>query len=129
MTDREELVISFWRDIAMQSGEALREYFTPDACIRWICSNEQFSVEEFIIANCEYPGSWQGEVERIELLEDKIITVARVWPSEGSISFHAVSFFELSGDKIARLDEYWGDDGPAPQWRLDRRIGKPIRDS
>ncbi|NLJ40498.1 MAG: nuclear transport factor 2 family protein, partial [Clostridiales bacterium] len=25
------------------------------------------------------------------------------------------------------LDEYWGDDGPIPQWRKDMHIGKPIR--
>jgi len=23
--------------------------------------------------------------------------------------------------------EYWGDDGIAPQWRQDKKIGKPIK--
>ncbi|NLM10011.1 MAG: nuclear transport factor 2 family protein, partial [Clostridiaceae bacterium] len=36
-------------------------------------------------------------------------------------------FFEFKGDKISCLDEYWGDDGIAPQWRLDKQIGQPIR--
>ena len=29
-------------------------------------------------------------------------------------------------DKILSRDEYWGDDGIAPHWRLDKKIGKPI---
>jgi len=24
------------------------------------------------------------------------------------------------------MDEYWADDGNAPQWRLDKNIGKTI---
>ena len=29
--------------------------------------------------------------------------------------------------KIVRLDEYWGDDGPAPEWRRALGIGRPIQ--
>ena len=29
--------------------------------------------------------------------------------------------------KIASIDEYWGDDGETPKWRLDMEIGKRIR--
>ncbi|WP_242830614.1 hypothetical protein [Desulfitobacterium hafniense] len=54
-----------------------------------------------------------------------MITVTRVWSKENS--FHVASFFEMSEDKIKVLDEYWGDDGTAPQWRIDKNIGKPIR--
>ncbi|MGG7177372.1 hypothetical protein ACQPU1_07275 [Clostridium paraputrificum] len=43
------------------------------------------------------------------------------------MSFHAVSFIKFKNDKIVTLDEYWGDDGIAPQWRLVKKIGKPIR--
>lgn len=32
----------------------------------------------------------------------------------------------LEGDKIISADEYWEDDGIAPQWRLDKQIGLPI---
>jgi len=31
--------------------------------------------------------------------------------------------------KIKTLDEYWGDDGPIPQWRKDMNIGRPIHQS
>lgn len=75
-------------------------------------------------ANCEYPGAWQGEVERIEAIGNTLTTATRVW-GEG-MSFHVCSFFTFADGKITLLDEYWGDDGPAPQWRQDIHIGKPI---
>ena len=30
-------------------------------------------------------------------------------------------------DKITAMDEYYTDDGMAPQWRLDKHIGAPIK--
>jgi hypothetical protein len=30
--------------------------------------------------------------------------------------------------KIASVDEYWGDDGAAPQWRQDKHIGTIIKE-
>ena len=29
--------------------------------------------------------------------------------------------------KIRAVDEYWGDDGKAPKWRADKKIGTEIR--
>lgn len=42
------------------------------------------------------------------------------------MSVHATSFFEFRNGKIKVLDEYWGDDGKVPQWRIEKQIGKPI---
>lgn len=125
--NRKKLLILFWKDVAGQNETALKDYFTPTAYVRWNGTNEEFSVEEYIIANCEYPGDWRGEVERIELMGDLAITVTRVWLSDDTASFHVVSFFEFQEDKIAVLNEYWGEDGSAPQWRLDKHIGRPIK--
>ena len=36
------------------------------------------------------------------------------------------AFFKIRGFKIASLDEYWADDGDAPEWRRHMHIGKPI---
>lgn len=102
-----------------------KKFFHEDACIRWYNTNEQFNVSEFLRANCEYPGDWSGEVERIEKTGNTVITVTHVWTK--GMSFHATSFFEIIEGKIKTLDEYWGDDGPIPQWRKDMHIGKPIR--
>lgn len=125
--ERAEILKSFWRDIAAQDAGALEQYFAPDAYICWNNTNEQFTVQEFIVANCEYPGAWRGEIERLEIAGDTAITATRVWLLDNSLSFHATSFFEFWGDRIAVLNEYWGDDGAPPQWRLDKHIGKPIK--
>jgi len=117
----------FWDAVLRQDRQAIRGYFRPEAEIRWHCTNEAFTLEEYLRANCEYPGSWEGEVERQEVLGDRAVTVAQVRPAGGGPTFHAVSFFRLAEGKILSLDEYWGDDGPAPAWRLEMGIGRPIR--
>lgn len=117
----------FWKAVLDQDAEAMRGYFAADAVIRWPCINEQFTVEEYIRANCEYPGDWDGEVERIEGADGLWITVARVYPRDKGCSFHVTSFLWTAGDRITALEEYWADDGPAPLWRQKMQIGRPIR--
>lgn len=120
-------VYQFWKEVLAQNEREIRKYFHGDARINWHCTNECFSVDEFIIANCDYPGDWDGTVERIHKLEDLIITVTNVYSKDRSASFHVTSFITMKGDKIVWMDEYWADDGTAPQWRLEKRIGKAIR--
>ncbi|WP_331526359.1 nuclear transport factor 2 family protein [Kineothrix sp. MB12-C1] len=120
----EKLIKQYWNCIVRQDKEELRKYFHEDACIRWHNTNEQFNVEEFIRANCEYPGSWDGAVERIEQIGNTVISVVRVWTKE--MSFHVTSFISIEERKIKTLDEYWGDDGEPPRWRKDKHIGGPI---
>ena len=43
-----------------------------------------------------------------------------------SLSFHVVSFMKIRDGRISALDEYWGDDGDAPQWRLEKKLGTRI---
>ena len=117
----------FWRAVLDQDREAIRQFFREDAFVNWHCTNERFTVEEFIQANCAYPGQWDGEIERIETTGDIIITVVRVYPPDQSQSFHVVSFLRIRNGLIASVDEYWADDGPPPQWRQEMHIGSPIR--
>lgn len=116
----------FWKAVLQQNAEEMRPYFKKEAYINWHCTNEHFTVDEFIRANCEYPGQWDGTVERIEQIDDLIITATRVFTKDNELSFHVVSFIRIEDDKIISIDEYWGDDGMAPQWRLDKQIGVPI---
>ena len=122
-------VTGFWRAVLDQDAAAIRRYFAPDAQVRWPCTGERFTVEEFLRANCEYPGDWAGEIQRLERLGDLVITVAHVYtPKDPAVSFHVTSFIQIKGDKITAVDEYWGDDGPAPQWRQDLGLGKKIKE-
>lgn len=125
--DIKEIVLSFWKDVIEQNPINLQEYFDSNAIINWHNTNECFNLDEYIIANCEYPGNWFGEVERIEIKDDLAISVTRVWSSDNSVSVHATSFIKFREEKIISLDEYWSDDGIAPKWRLDKKIGKAIK--
>ena len=116
----------YWQAVLRKDAAAIRESFHPQARIYWHNSDECFTVEDFIRANCQYPGDWAGRVKRIERLDGLVVTVTQVWAQGGDPSLHAVSFFELSQGKILRLDEYWGDDGPAPQWRRALALGQRI---
>ena len=104
---------ALWQAAADQDGEQMARFFTEDAVILWPNTNERFTASEYIRANCAYPGQWQGQVERAA--PDGSSSVARVWNRAGE-AFRAVSFYRWEGDRISRLEEYWGDTAPAPAW-------------
>lgn len=117
----------FWKAVLEQNEQEIRKYFHKDAYINWHCTNEHFTVDEFIISNCEYPGNWTGEIERIEKIDGLFITVTRVYLKDKTAFFHVTSFIKISDNKIESVDEYWADDGLPPQWRIDKHIGKSIK--
>ena len=118
---------AFWGAVLRQDADAIREYFHPHAWVNWHNTNEHFNVEEFIRVNCEYPGEWDGEVEQIITTETHIITATHVRSKDGRISCHTTSFIRIEGGKIISVDEYWGDDGSAPEWRQNMHIGTKIK--
>lgn len=124
--NNKEQIINLWNDIDKQNWSKLYEYFHSDAIINWNNTNEQFNVEEFVRVNSEYPGNWSIVLERLECIENLAISVVKVHLKESDFSVHATSFFEFQSGKIKTLNEYWGEDGEAPQWRTDKQIGKPI---
>jgi len=117
----------YWYDVLAQNEQAIKTYFHENAYVNWHNSNEHFTVAEFIRANCEYPGEWDGAIERIEQINDLVITVTHVFTKDNSMSFHVTSFIKLLDKKIVAIDEYWGDDTEAPQWRKDKHIGTIIK--
>ncbi|HEX2946245.1 MAG TPA: nuclear transport factor 2 family protein [Clostridia bacterium] len=125
--DNKEKVIALWRDMDKQNWAKISTYFEDDAIILWNNSNERFNVQEFVRVNSEYPGNWSIRVERLEYVDNLVISVVKVRLQEQDASFHATSFFEFNNGKIKQLNEYWGDDGKPPQWRIDMKIGKPIK--
>ena len=120
------MLTGLWDAIARQDAPAMRTYFAPGAVVCWHNTDEQFTLEEYLRANCEYPGEWRGRLERAEAVEGGAVSVARVWAADGSVALHAVSFYRFEGGKIARMDEYWGDDGQPPAWRQALGLGRPI---
>lgn len=120
---------SYWTAVIMQNVQEMRKFFHPEAQILWHNSNEKFNVDEFLRANCEYPGTWDGSIVRTEKSGEIWITVTHIFSKDRkeTISVHAISFFEIRDDKIIRLDEYWSDDGEIPEWRKQMRIGAKIK--
>jgi hypothetical protein len=50
----------FWSAVLKQDADKLKTFFKETAYVNWHCTNENFTVDEFIQANCEYPGEWDG---------------------------------------------------------------------
>ena len=117
--------VAFMAAVAAQKADVLRSFFADDAVINWHDSNESFTVDEYLRANCEYPGEWQADVIRTELAGNTPIFVAKVYNNEG-FAVYVTSFVKLEKGKIARLDEYFADCGEPPRWRRNMNIGKPI---
>lgn len=126
MMNYKERIIAFWDEIDKQNWDNAQTYFDENATINWNNTNERFYVEEFIRVNSEYPGDWSIVVERLECINNLVISVVKVKLINDNVSVHATSFFEFINDRIVLLNEYWGDDGKAPQWRIDKQIGKPV---
>lgn len=53
---------AYWKAALQQNADAMRSFFHEDAFVNWHNTNEHFTVEEFIRANCEYPGAWDGQL-------------------------------------------------------------------
>lgn len=125
---KERLVRGLWQDMDRQNWQALPAYFSLAADIFWHDSDERFDVSGFQRANSEYPGDWRIQIQCLELFaEGSMLSIARV-AMEGGPSFHVCSFFAFDekAEKISRLDEYWGEVGPAPEWRRELGISRPI---
>ena len=110
----EDTILCLWRAIADQDEEQLAQFFTVDAQIFWPNTNEHFDLPGYLRANCDYPGQWSGKVEKIAA--DGSYSVARVW-SPDCAAARAVTFYQWRNGKIVQMTEYWGDVGPAPDWR------------
>lgn len=85
----------YWRAALAQNAQEMRPFFRKDAVVRWPNTNEQFMVEEFLRANCEYPGSWDGQIERLEQTGSLLITAVHVYSRDKTVSCHVTSFFKL----------------------------------
>ena len=120
-------IYKFYNAVLSQHALEIKKFFNEDAYIDWHNTNERFTVDEFIEVNCTYPDKWGGEVERVEQIGNLIIAVAKVINVFDKSSFYVNSFILLENGKISKLDEYWGDNGEIPQWRIIKNIGVKIK--
>jgi len=112
-----EKVISLWTEMDRQNWGNIHKYFEDTAIINWNNTKESFNVEEFVRVNSAYPGDWSITIERLEGIDNLVISVVKVQLKKDDVSFRATSFFEFNNGKIKLLNEYWGDVGNPPEWR------------
>ena len=91
---------AFFRAVVEQNADALRSFFCAGAEIRWHNTNELFTVEEYIQANCQYPGQWEGELERVEpLASGSQATAPQEQSRAGGPTFNVAAFIPLEAGK------------------------------
>lgn len=122
-----QIAIRFWHLVRDQQWEEARKVLSDDFEAHWPQSDETFkNPDHFIAMNAAYPGTHKIEVldSRYELDKwehiEHVITdtlIETVAPDAKETRCFAISFFEIQGDKITRLKEYWADSYPAPEWR------------
>ena len=106
----------YWQACVHQERDALEAWFWPDARVIWPCTEEVFTVEEFLLANCAYPGAWTGKLLNVIPTPMGAVTECRITSLDQRYSCHVASIFTLYKGRIASLTEYYADDGPPPSW-------------
>lgn len=122
--DNRETVRFFWKTMSSRKWLKLHDYFLEDACIIWHNTKELFTKEEYVKVNKSYPQKWMIELERLEAVDDLVISVVKIHSKENPVSFHGTSFFSFKDGLILRLDEYFGEDEAKPTWRELMKVGK-----
>jgi ketosteroid isomerase-like protein len=119
MRDREHLVRTFWQAFDVADFDAAAKLMIPDVVVMWPCTGEVFhGRDNFLAVQKHYPGRWRIAVGRVVVAPEVVVSVVKVTPEGGDKpSFHATSFFELAGGKIAAITEYWATDEDPPEWR------------
>ncbi len=83
---------AYWSAVLTQDACRMRDFFHPSAYVEWHNTNEHFTAEGFIQANCTYPGSWDGEIEKIVETERLTVTVVRVFSPSTRFPFMSHPF-------------------------------------
>ena len=117
---------AFLKSVVNQNETEMRRFFHKNANIKWHNTNDKFTLDESIKVNCEYPDEWEGKIEKYEKIGNLVILVALISSKTKNISFYVTSFLKILDDKIIEVDEYWGDNGVPPKWRIDMNIGSKI---
>ena len=117
---------AFLKSVVSQNEKEMRKFFHKTATIKWHNTNEKFTLDEYIKVNCEYPDELESKIEKYEKIGNLVILVALISSKTKNISFYVTSFLKILDDKIIELDEYWGDNGVPPKWRIDMNIGSKI---
>ena len=112
-----DIVKNFWNLFSEQKWDEAAAHLTEDIIVTWPQSREKMvGISNFIDVNRYYPGSHKIEIIRANELDDQVITTVWIVADTGQKTF-ATSYFEVLDDKITKIEEYWAEPYPAPEWR------------
>ncbi|APR75784.1 Hypothetical protein A7982_01130 [Minicystis rosea] len=120
MSDHDPRVIveQLWAFFEARDWDRARDLLSDDLVVEWPHSNERMrGPEAFLAVNRYYPEGWSIRVLRVVAAGD--LVVSEIVVTLGGQRSFAASFFEIAAGRIARITEYWVDEGhqAAPSWR------------
>jgi hypothetical protein len=101
--------------MATNDFQSVAAVLSPEFVLEWPQSRERIrGVQNFARMNQEYPanGPWRFTINRVVGTESEAVSDVTV--TDGVQTARAVSFFEVSEGKIARIVEFWPESYPAP---------------
>jgi len=115
-----DLVKKFWEYIDQANFDKLKDIMTSDANVYLPNTNEVFTgADKYIAFKKKYPGRWFAKIQSLFTDGTVVISIVKVLDEEESVSYFVTSIFSFSDQLISEIIEYWGENGKAPQWRLN----------
>ncbi len=122
-----ELPIKFWDHFNNREWDLAGSLLSENFEAVWPQSREKIvGPKNFIEVNRTYPGTHKIEIlnsrqnyesrEHVRQVTTEVFIESKM-PDGKEMKLFAISFFEVSDDKILSIKEYWADTYPAPEWR------------
>jgi len=119
------LVKKFWEYIDQAEFDKLKDIMIPDATVWLPNTNEVFrGADKYIAFNKKYPDRWFAKVQSLFTAGKVMISIVKVSDEKEDASFFVTSIFSFSNQLISEITEYWGENGEAPQWRVEEGLSE-----
>jgi ketosteroid isomerase-like protein len=106
----EELVRRLWELFEARRWDDARELLHEDFVAEWPHSRELIrGPRNFVELNRNYPEGWSIRVDRVVDAGD--VVVSEITVTQGEAVFRTASVFDMSDGRIARVREYWVEEG------------------
>ncbi len=115
MNTAENIVREFWLLMATNDFASVKQVLAEKFVLEWPQTNELIrGPENFARMNSEYPaqGSWNFNIKQLVASSTDVVTHVAV--TDGTQAVEAISFFQVAGDKVIRLVEYWPESYAPP---------------
>jgi ribosomal protein S18 acetylase RimI-like enzyme len=111
------IVKTFWDLFSNQKWDEASKLLHHNFVALWPQSREKIvGSKNFIDVNRYYPGNHKIDVIHTFDVGSKIVTTVWIEADTGQKTF-ANSIFEILEGKILKVEEYWAEPYPAPEWR------------